>query len=640
MVLNESLWPGLETGREAVFVVNPVNDFPAVDLAIVGATAPGIVAAIRAAREGLKVALFAEGNHLGGSLPSLGAFETHYRGNRAPLLQELIEAVKTHYRRETGKDSEAYRICAHGKMVTFEPKAMHAILERWVAAEPNILLHRGWRPVRVERAERKILAVHFEEAAGGATRRCTARTFVEAGYEGDLMALAGVAFRFGRESRNEFGEPRGGRVFTRWLTGIYPRDAAEGRLNLVTAGATTSAPLPGSTGEGDGNVQSYSFRFCLTDDPANRRLLACPPDGYARERYAPLLLPPAEKERLRLPFHHRFLISSLEEMAERDHVFHGHALPNRKRSWNATNLTGGGKDYAFADPAGRRRIAKAHRRHALGLMWFLQNDPDVPRSVRAQAGEWGLAADEFTESDNIPPQLYVREARRLRGRAVFTEHDALVRKGAQRAPVKADAIAITEFSLDSLACTTERMPGTLCDGQLFQMEVSRPGQIPWGALLPPELDNFVVITTVSATHVGWGTVRQTPTLMHLAESAAWAAVLAARKGIPVAEVNIECLQRALVEHGMMLTFFNDVDMSCRAPWLAAVQYLGTKGFFETYDARPQERTGEGGPTRAERCLQIYREGALGFLRKPASHDGASGLLPSSGCRDSGGGFLG
>lgn len=571
------------------------------DVIVAGGTAPGIVAAVRLAREGLTVGLVAAGPHLGGALPSLGAVETHYRGNRAPLLQEFIDAVQAHYRKHYGADSAQFHACAAGKMVMFEPQVAAAILEGMVAAEKNIRVLRGLAPVSVECADARLQAVVFRAADTAVTVRLTARAFVEAGYEGDLLACAGVPCRIGREARAEFGEPRAGRVFTQWLTGTYPRDAAEGRLNLVTAGATTSEPRPGSTGEGDDNIQSYSYRLCLTDDPANRRLLEAPPAGYAGEKYAPILLSPAEKATLPLPFHHRFLIYSLREMAERDHLFHGHALPNRKRSWNATNFTGAGKGYPAADAATRRDIARAHLEHALGLMWFLQNDPEMPADLRAQACEWGLACDEFADTDNIPPQLYVREARRMIGRKTFTEHDALLAPGLGRAPVHADSVAITDFSLDSLACTLERQPDTLCDGQLFQMEVSRPGQVPFGVLLPREFDNLLAVTTVSATHVGWGTVRQTPTLMHLAESAAWAIALAAREGIAPAHVDVDRLQRTLVGRGIMISFFNDFDMGAKESWVPAVQYFGTKGKFTTYDAKPA--------LVAEDCLALYRSGS-------------------------------
>jgi hypothetical protein len=184
--------------------------------------------------------------------------------------------------------------------------------------------------------------------------------------------------------------------------------------------------------------------------------------------------------------------------------------------------------------------------------------------------------------------LYIREARRLVGRAVFTEHDALLAPEIERAPIHSDSIAITEFSLDSLACSTDRVEGSLCDGQLFQMEVSRPAHVPYGVLLPRALDNLLVVTTVSATHVGWGTIRQTPTLMHLAESAARAVVLAGQQRVAPARLDVGLLQRHLVAHGIMISFFNDFDMTTRADWVGPMQYLGTKGFFGSYDARPNE----------------------------------------------------
>jgi hypothetical protein len=493
-----------------------------------------------------------------------------------------------------GRDSEAFRVCAGGGRVTggtctFEPKVGAMVLEEMLRKEEKVRIWRDYRLDEVEKDGRTVLAVTIRSNRDDSPVRIVAQTFVEAGYEGDFMALAGASFRVGREGRAEFGEPSAGRVFTRWVNGRFPRAAVEGRLNLMIKGATTEGPLPGSTGEGDANIQSYSYRLCLTDDPANRRMLESPPDNYDRSRFAPILLTPSEKEKLALPFHHRFLVQSLQEMADGDHLFHGHVLPNRKRSWNATNLTGGARDYPEGDAATRQAIARRHLDHALGLLWFLQNDPEMPRELLARAREWGLARDEFEDTDNIPSQLYIREARRLMGRAVFTEHDALIAPGLERAPIHATSIGITEFSLDSLACTTDRLPGSLCDGQLFQMEVSRPAQVPYGVLLPKELDNFLVVTTVSATHVGWGAIRQTPTLMHLAESAAWVVILALRERVAPAMIDVSKLQRVLVEHGVMVSFFNDFDMAVReAPWVPAIQFLGTLGFFASYDARPDE----------------------------------------------------
>ncbi|MBP7140271.1 MAG: FAD-dependent oxidoreductase [Opitutaceae bacterium] len=567
------------------------------DVVIFGGTAPGIVAAIRAAREGLTVRLITPGAKLGGALPSLGALETHYQGVRSPLLKELADKLRGYYLNTYGEDSSQYHACQSGMMLTFEPHVMERLLIDWINAESRIRVHTRTQLLAIHRKDGRVVSVQASDMASGRKFKLEGRYFVEASYEGDLMAMAGASHRIGRESRKEFDEPSAGTVFTRWIQGEFPGAAANGRLNLVTAKATTTDPLPESTGEGDDNIQSYSFRLCITDDPSNRRLLDSPPSGYDRAIYAPLLLTPKEKECLILPFHHRFLIYSLSEMIERDHIFHGHALPNRKRSWNATNFVGAGKGYAEANEEGRRRIEAAHMKHALGLMWFLQNDSAVPDNARLMAREWGLARDEFADNHNLPPQIYIREARRLLGRSIYTEHDSLLARGSNRTPVHFDSIAITEFSLDSLACTPRRLPGTgaLCDGQLFQMEVSRPGQVPFGTLLPREIDNLIVVTTVSATHVGWGTIRQTPTLMHLAESAAWAIVLAGESECALQDVSVPELQRLLVRNGVMISFFNDFDMDLKEPWVPAVQFAAARGFFSDYDARanqPLSRTTE------------------------------------------------
>ncbi|WP_166647384.1 FAD-dependent oxidoreductase [Prosthecobacter fusiformis] len=600
------------------------------DLVVFGGTAPGIVAAVRAAREGLNVALVSRSKHLGGSLPSLGAVETHYAGNRAPLLDEFVAKVKAHYRAKDGEDSDNYRACAGGRMITYEPQVAEAILERMLAAESRIKVYREFTPTKVEKEGKLITAVQFVAMNKSETLRLAARSFMEAGYEGDLMAAAGVKYRVGRESRSEYNEPRAGRVFTHWLTGQHPLAAVEGRLNLVISGATTSDPLPGSTGEGDDNIQSYSYRLCITDDPANRRLLDSPPVGYDRARFAPILLSVEEKARLSLPFHHRFQIYPLQEMVERDHIFHGHALPNRKRSWNATNLTGGGKAYPEADEATRRLIEKQHRDHALGLMWFLQNDPGMPDALRSKAREWGLAKDEFADTDNIPSQLYVREARRLVGRAVFTENDALLSPGLGRAPVHTDSIGITEFSLDSLACTTERLGDSLCDGQLFQMEVSRPGQVPWNSLLPQEYENLVVVTTLSATHVGWGAIRLPPTWMHLAESAAWAIVLANQADIAPAQVSVDQLQQRLAISHVMISFFNDVDVASDDPRVPAAQYFGTKGFFSDYDGRLDDMLTEGEKAAWDGGFEQLKKGILKSIQlAKAVHVAAAKQTPKT-----------
>lgn len=198
------------------------------------------------------------------------------------------------------------------------------------------------------------------------------------------------------------------------------------------------------------------------------------PDGYRREDYLAIELAPEAIGTRPYALHHRLLTRSLRDMIGEDHFIHGYAPPNRRRSWNATNFTGAGKGYAEADLATRRDIERLHLDHALGILFFLQHDEAVPADVREAARCWGLASDEFADNGHLPYHLYVRDARRIVVRGMFTEHDALLAPGSERTPCHADSIAITDFALDSLACTSERRRWTTCDGQFFLM--SRPAR--------------------------------------------------------------------------------------------------------------------------------------------------------------------
>ena len=244
----------------------------------------------------------------------------------------------------------------------------------------------------------------------------------------------------------------------------------------------------------------------------------------------------------------------------------------------------------------------------------------MPQAVRADALRWGLARDEFVDNDNFPTHLYVREARRIRGRYTFTEHDGTLARGLGRAPIHADSVAIAEWPMDSHEVTQERQYGSLNDGKFLLSEATRPSQVPYRCLLPEDLDNLLVPVCLSATHVGWGTLRLEPVWMHLGEVAAYAAVLALRAGTTPGTLPAQRLQRHLVERQVMITFYNDLDMATPEPWVPAVQYLGARGYFPTYDARPHapldgdtaarwsQLSGldlRPGPTRAQAAQAVY-----------------------------------
>jgi hypothetical protein len=244
--------------------------------------------------------------------------------------------------------------------------------------------------------------------------------------------------------------------------------------------------------------------------------------------------------------------------------------------------------YIEGDRAVRQRIKDEHWEMTLGLLYFLQNDPSVPENVRRAWLEYGLARDEFADNGHRPYEIYVREARRISGRAIYTQHDAMLAPGLRRAPVHADSIAMTEWYMDSHSCTTARVPGGLDEGKAMLHQETFPGQVPYRCLLPQGVDNLLVPVCLSATHVAWGTVRLEPVFMQTGESAGLAAALALKNKTTPAQLNPDQLVRALCERRSMVTFFNDVNVGGDEKWISAAQYFGTKGFFHDYNARMAE----------------------------------------------------
>ena len=235
-----------------------------------------------------------------------------------------------------------------------------------------------------------------------------------------------------------------------------------------------------------------------------------------------------------------------------------------------------------------------HRDFALGMLHFLQHDEEVPKQVRANASLVGLDGAAYTDNGNVPWEMYARETRRLLGRAVFTEHDGTLARGFERAPIHLDAVGFTEWPMDSHECHWETVPGSDREGKILLSEITRPGQVPYRALLPREVDNLLVPVCLSASHVGWGTIRLEPTWMPLGEASAVACRLAAEDGHGlVAEVDVDRLQRRLLAQGTRISFFNDALEDACAPWFEAVQRLAVRGFFNSYDARPLEPLSEG-----------------------------------------------
>ena len=538
------------------------------DLCVYEATPGGIAMAVRAAREGLSVVLVNHNAHLGGILSSgLGVWDTLWEGKRSPIYDEARESIFEHYRTTYGETSPQYRNALPGKSGhtngKFEPHVAETILTRLVTQEKNITVVRGYYPTVVQRDGPLLKSVTFHELDGPGEKHISAKIFADCSYEGDLAAVAKVPYRVGRESRDEFHEPHAGVVYMEGVKTAPTEEIARvaklhASLKLRKFSGLQRIKEPMSTGEADGNVQAFNYRTSLSSDPANRMPVEKPADYD----------PEALKQ-----FEHGSIVSP---------------IPNLKRGWNRPQLVGMQTDYVEADWPGRRKVMDAHWNATMSLLYFLQSDPSVEPARQKSWREYGLAKDEFTDNAHRPYELYVREARRITGRYIFTQHDAMLSPGLEHAPIHEDSIGATEWYLDTHACTPRHIPAALEEGKMMLDVETFPGQVPYRAILPQGVDNLLVPVCLSSTHVAWGTIRLEPTWMNLAESAGHAAALSVQQGIPPAQLSSELLLRKLVTNHLMISFFNDLDVASDDPRIPAAQYYATQGFFADYNARLDE----------------------------------------------------
>ncbi len=556
-------------------VRNPDSD--SVDLLIYGSTPGGVACALRSAREGLRTVMVSPVPHLGGLFSSgLSTMDTLYNGPRAPIYDELRQAILEAYRSRYGEDSEQYRATQHASAKTkFEARVVEAIIEELLGAEEKLTIYREYYPLSVKRQGRLLSEVVFQPMGGGEPLSIRAMAFADCSYEADLAVAAGIPCRVGRESRDTFGEEHAGRIFMKASSKWPPEEVdpaqieAFRRLNLIHYRTWYSRIPVAGDGVADPAVQAYNLRTVLTTDPENRIPIDRPQD-YDRET----------------------LIARLEKEVEWRLPPQRHNVPNQKCFWNFPKIIGPHTRYVEGDWATRRAVAREHAELTLHLLYFLQNDPSIDPADQTWLREWGLPKDEFPDNGHLPYEIYMRETRRIVGRAVFTEHDARRVSGMERAPVHADSISATEWFIDSHSCTNDRVPGSKREGEIQLKNLSVPGQVPFATMLPDELDNLLVPVCLSSSHVGWGTIRLEPTWMSLGEAAAWAVIVAARTQSSPASVDRATLLLHLAEQRVMLTFFNDLGNCTHQNWYPAFQYLGTCGYFGSYDARPGDPLGE------------------------------------------------
>jgi len=482
-------------------------------LCIFGASPAGITAAIQARQLGHAVELCIPSSWLGG-LTSGGLSNTDIgnKGAIGGLAREFYRRVGAHY-----GIAEEWR---------FEPHVAEQVFTTWLAeygVVPRFDQHLAGAEVRAGR----IAAAHFE--SGLCVR---AELFIDASYEGDLLAAAGVSFATGRESNGTYGEI---------LNGVQVRETHQFDLPIDpwrVPGQPASGLLPGildeplgAPGSGDQVIQAYNFRVTATRAPG--RLPWPQPEGYD----------PLDYELLA-----RVLARGWNQVFRKFDRLRGGKVDINNHGPVSTDWIGGSHGFPLASPAEREAIFQGHVRWQQGWFWFLAHDPRVPEGIRAEMNAWGLPADEFTDTGGWPRQLYIREARRMLADVVITEHDC---RGRHRA---SDPIGLGAYGMDSHHGRRLLVDGRVLNEGDVQTSGGRPYPISYRAIVPRrgEATNLLVPVCLSASHIAFGSIRMEPVFMLLGQSAALAAHLALRAGVPVQQVRYEELRPLLEQAGQVV----------------------------------------------------------------------------------------
>jgi FAD dependent oxidoreductase len=506
---------------------------------VVGATPAGIAAAVHAAQGGFNVALVEATGHIGGATSgglSPSDFRTYESLGGAWL--DFMRRVERHYATTYGRDSQQVRDCWRGAY--YEPRVARRAFEQMLAEQQvRVLTHHRLQTTTLAPSagqRRRIVRARFL-TGGDRAVELGARIFIDATYEGDLMAAAGAPHRQGSEARAEYNEPL--------------------------------APL-----EANRHLMACNFRIPLTREPANRLPLSRPPD-YDPRRYRKAVELIQSGQVRRREFGGAGWVL--------DDFIRARPLPNGKADFNdrmgspvSVKLVTECSEWPAANPvgpAGRARIYAKAKKQALGLFWFLAHDPALPDWVHAAMREWGLPKDEYPNNQHWTPQLYIREGRRMLGESVFTQHDCEPRPGSVRTRLQPDSVAIGDYSINS--------HGTHygADGRLLGVlsHPVRPWQVPYGVIVPRTVDGLLAPVAVSASHVGYCAIRMEPTWTALGQAAGIAAALSLRHGVEARAVNVPELQRRLHARGAKTIYISDVEAD--SPYFRAAQYFGLRGFL-------------------------------------------------------------
>jgi hypothetical protein len=538
------------------------------DIVVYGATSSGITAAIQSSRLDKKVLLIEPGHRVGG-LTTGGLGQTDIGNKQAigGISREFYQNIKSHYQKQVNwiwQKRESYRDggqttsdSMEDAMWTFEPSAALRVFKEMIRKEKNITLIYSQRLNRksgVKKTGGKIVSIQMESG-----QIYQSKIFIDATYEGDLMAASGVSYIVGRESNSQYGESLNGvqaNNVSLALKKTISMNAAhhnfiEGVDPYIRKGDPKSGLLPfinprkpGVDGVGDDKIQAYCYRMTLTNHPDNR-IPFSKPSGYQEIQYE-LLFRNYEAAK-----------GSYEKMYSYGDPlvpWINSKMPNRKTDTNnqkgfSTDFIGQNYLYPEASYEERDKIAERHKKYQKGLMWTLANHPRIPAQVRAIVSQWGTCKDEYEHEDGWPSQLYIREARRMISEYVMTQRNC------EKLELAEDAIGMAAYGMDSHHVQRYvDLNGYVKNEGNVEAHLAGPFPISYRSIVPKksELRNLLVPICLSASHIAFGSIRMEPVFMVLGQSAAIAAAMAIDNDWDLQHIPYDQLKLNLLKHKQIL----------------------------------------------------------------------------------------
>jgi hypothetical protein len=531
------------------------NNFEA-DVVIYGGTSAGIMAAVQVRKMGQSVIVVSPDKHIGGlSASGLGFTDVGNKSVIGGLSRDFYHRVYLHYntakawkweaQSEFGNQGQGTAAMdKEGKtMWTFEPHVAETIFETHIADAKIEILRDEWldRAGGVKLADGKIVSV---KTLSGKT--FTAKVFIDATYEGDLMAAAGVSYHVGRESNSTYGENWNGVQtdvhhhlhYLQQEVSAYkiPGNPSSGLLPRI------SSSSPGEYGTADHKIQAYCYRMCLSHVPENQVRFE-KTEGYDSTQYEILV---------------RMYNAGFDQTRNVTNFF---SVPNKKTDSNnagpfSTDNIGMNYDYPEVSYDRRKEILREHETYQKGLLYFTSTSKRIPEKVRNELNEWGLAKDEFTANNHWPYQIYVRESRRMVGEYVMNENDIL---GKRTVP---EPVGMGSYTMDSHNVQRFVTPGGMVQNEGdVGVSPEKPYLIAYKSLTPKrtECTNLLVPVCISCSHIAYGSIRMEPVFMILGQSAGIAAVLAVNTGLAVQDVKYEQLKTELIRYKQHLRNEESID---------------------------------------------------------------------------------